>query len=220
MFKRALPVAAAIAVSGALVTAAPAVAHGSHQHKRHARSSHNSTDHHYNGDNNYCNHGNYSHGNGSTSQNGTCSYGTYSAWDEEWLTTSLEGDLFEITGGKLAQSHSSSSVVKALGAKLIGDHSKSFQDGAELAKKLGIEVPDEPTPSEQWELQAIGFTTGSTFDKAYTSLEVADHKQDIKETKAELEKGCNPLVRHEAAEDLPMLEEHLKLSEHALAAVS
>jgi putative membrane protein len=213
MFKRFIAVSAALAAAAVLSTGAPAFANKSHHHRHHAKSSHYSDDHH----GNYCNHGNYGNGH---SQNGSCSYGTYSAWDEEWLTTSLEGDLFEIAGGKIAQSHSSNSTVKALGAKLISDHSKSFSDGAEVAKKLGIEVPDEPTPSEQWELQAVGSVSGSTFDKAYTSLEVADHKQDIKETKAELEKGCNPLVRHEAAEDLPVLEEHLKLAEQAYAAVS
>jgi len=223
MFKRVIPATITIAISGALITGAPALADGPHHHKRHARSSHYGGDHRSNGDSKSCNHGNYGHGNegnegnGGSGQSQTCSYGTYSAWDEEWLKTSLEGDLFEIAGGKLAQSHSSNPTVKALGLKLQGDHGESFKDGAEVAKKLGIEVPGEPTPSEQWELQAISYTSGTNFDKAYTSLEVADHKQDIKETKDELAKGCNPLVRHEAAEDLPMLEEHLKLSEKALA---
>ncbi|MEA2293535.1 MAG: hypothetical protein QOE86_1174, partial [Solirubrobacteraceae bacterium] len=31
-----------------------------------------------------------------------CDQGRYSAWDEQWLTMSIEGDLFEIQGGKFA----------------------------------------------------------------------------------------------------------------------
>ncbi|MDX6687787.1 MAG: hypothetical protein QOF86_3915, partial [Baekduia sp.] len=34
--------------------------------------------------------------------NQSCGDNGYSAWDEEWLMMSIEGDLFEIQGGKLA----------------------------------------------------------------------------------------------------------------------
>src|SRR4051794_23676078 len=41
------------------------------------------------------------HGRG---EHGKCCHGKrYSAWDEEWLMTSIEGDRFEIAGGQLAQ---------------------------------------------------------------------------------------------------------------------
>src|SRR5947209_14504206 len=76
-----------------------------------------------------------------------------SAWDKQWLMTSLEGDLFEIRGGKLAKNKTNDVSVTKLADTLIRDHTKSYRDGARLARRLGIEVPDDPTPSEQWELQ-------------------------------------------------------------------
>jgi hypothetical protein len=43
--------------------------------------------------------------------------------------------------------------------------------------------------------------------------------QDIKDTKDEIQLGCDPDIKALAEEDLPILEEHLHLSEQALAAV-
>lgn len=73
--------------------------------------------------------------------------------------------------------------MKQLGERLASDHGESYAKGSRLAKKLGIEVPSEPTYPEKWELQTVGEMSGSAFDKGYTSLERLDHKQDIEDAK-------------------------------------
>ena len=134
-----------------------------------------------------------------------------SGLDEQWLMAALEGDLFEVKGGKLAQQQSQNSAVKQLGERLNSDHSESYANGSRLAKKLGVEVPTEPTYPEKWELQTVGEMTGSAFDKGYTSLERLDHKQDIEDAKEELEDGSNAKVKALARMDLKMYREHLAL---------
>jgi putative membrane protein len=143
-----------------------------------------------------------------------CHGKAFSAWDEEWLMMSIQGDRFEIAGGQLAQSKAKRSDVKALGARLVADHSKSLKDAVEVAQRLGIEVPAEPSPSQQWELRAVAHMRA--FDHWYADLEVQDHKQDITEAQDEVEKGCNHAIRQLAATDLPTLKEHLALAEAAL----
>jgi putative membrane protein len=143
-----------------------------------------------------------------------CHGKSFSAWDEQWLMSSIEGDRFEIAGGQLAQSKGASSAVRQLGARLVADHSKSLQDAIDVAHHLGIEVPGEPSPSQQWELRAVADL--SPFDHWYADLEVQDHKQDIQESEDEVSKGCNREIRHLAADDLPTLREHLALAEAAL----
>jgi putative membrane protein len=142
-----------------------------------------------------------------------------SAWDQQWLMSSISGDRFEIIGGTIAQSNSSNAQIKALGARLVADHTKSLKSAIKLAHRLGIQVPKKPTPSEQWELKVVGRFTGTAFDKNYADLEVFDHKQDIKESKDEVDMGTNRAVRKEAKTDLPVLRTHLKLAKAALAAV-
>jgi putative membrane protein len=138
----------------------------------------------------------------------------FSAWDEQWLMSSIEGDRFEIAGGQLAQSKGDSQAVRDLGARLVTDHSKSLHDAVDVAEHLGIDVPGEPSPSQQWELRAVAHL--SPFDHWYADLEVQDHTQDIKESEDEVKKGCNRAIRHLAADDLPTLREHLALAEAAL----
>jgi putative membrane protein len=139
----------------------------------------------------------------------------YSPLDEYLLQSSIQGDRFEIAGGRLAQQKGTAPAVKALGARLESDHAKSLADAVKLAKQLGISVPKTPTPSQEWELAVLGATSGAGFDAAYARLEVQDHKQDIDETKTEISDGVNPKIVRLAREDLPMLRKHLKLSQQA-----
>jgi putative membrane protein len=132
-----------------------------------------------------------------------------SGLDEEWTTAALQGDLFEVKGGETAQKQGQSQGVKQLGALLSSDHAKSFALGSKLAKKLGIEVPTEPTYPQKWELQTVGEMSAGAFDKGYTSLERLDHKQDIEDAKTEIEDGSNKAVKALAKMDLKMYREHL-----------
>jgi putative membrane protein len=142
------------------------------------------------------------------------------ALDVSWLHTSLEGDKFEIIGGKMAQQHSFDPVIRALGRRLVRDHSKSYADGAKVARQVGVVVPTEPTPSEGWELRMLSHAWGVRFDRMYATLEVADHHQDIDETSDEIERGWNAAVVGEAKKDLPVLKLHLALSRRAQLSVS
>jgi putative membrane protein len=139
----------------------------------------------------------------------------YSPLDEYMLQSSIQGDRFEIAGGDLARTRGNGPAVKALGARLVKDHTKSLSDAIKVAKDLKISVPKTPTPSQEWELSILGGLSGADFDAAYTTLEIQDHKQDIDDTKTELSEGANAAIRHLARTDLPVLREHLKLSKQA-----
>jgi putative membrane protein len=150
----------------------------------------------------------------------SCGGRRHSSWDEEWLKMSIEGDLFEIQGGQIAQQKATTQQAKDLGARLVADHTKSLKDATDLAKQLGIEVPNSPSPSQQWELRAAQQFQGKDFDKWYADLELQDHMQDISEAQDEADKGCNRKVRSDAKDEIPMLQQHLKLAQDVLASVS
>jgi putative membrane protein len=135
-----------------------------------------------------------------------------SAADATWLTTGMQGDRFEIIGGTVAQSRAATAAMKAFGARLVRDHTKSLKDAERAARRFGIDVPKTPSPSEQWELRTVGAFTGAAFDRSYSDLEVQDHIQDIQETKDEISDGCNRTVRGLARDDLPVLREHLRIA--------
>src|SRR4051812_42908667 len=137
--------------------------------------------------------------------------GRVSGLDEEWLMTSLQGDLFEVKGGALAMKSGVDEGVVQLGKTLKGDHAKSYDEGKKLAQKLGIEVPKSPTFPQKWDLSQLASMSGSDFDKGYTSLEELDHMQDIKDAKGEIEDGSNKLVIAAAKKNLAMYKMHLAM---------
>jgi putative membrane protein len=145
------------------------------------------------------------------SECGTSGHRT-SAQDETWLTTGMEGDRFEIIGGTAAQSKGATAAMKAFGARLVKDHSKSLREAESAAHRFGVTVPKTPTPSEQWELRTVGSFSGAAFDRSYADLEVQDHIQDIQETKDEISDGCSSTVRSLARSDLPVLRRHLTIA--------
>jgi putative membrane protein len=138
--------------------------------------------------------------------------GQPSPQDITWMRTSAGGDHFEIVAGKLAQRHGASAVVRRLGARLVKDHSRSLGELRSTARRLAVRLPGTPTPTEQWELAVLRTLTGRNFDAWYTQLEIKDHHQDIEETAFESAKGQDALVTKLAAQDLPMLRTHLRLS--------
>jgi putative membrane protein len=140
-----------------------------------------------------------------------------SAWDAQWLMTGIQGDRFEIAGGTVVQAKGATAAMKAFGARLVADHSKSLRDAQRAARRFGINVPKTPTPSQQWELRTVGSFTGTAFDRSYADLEVQDHIQDIQEAKDEISDGCNGAVRGLASDDLPVLRQHLKVARQLLA---
>jgi putative membrane protein len=229
---RVLPLLAAALVLGLIGTASFALAHDKpnpdkqHQDKgdRHQSSQdrkHESSDNkHQNSDeNNQSDDNNESSENDNQRSEKKRGDKRYSAWDEEWLKMSIEGDLFEIQGGKIAQEKGTTQKVRDLGATLVKDHSESLKEATDLAEELGIEVPTEPSPTQQWQLRVVQQFQGAQFDKWYSDLEVADHEQDIQEAQDEVEKGRNKDVRENAKQEIPVLQGHLKLAQDALASV-
>jgi putative membrane protein len=140
-----------------------------------------------------------------------------SAQDATWLTTGIQGDRFEITGGTAAQSKGATPAMKAFGARLVRDHRASLRDAVRAARRFGVDVPKTPSPSEEWELRTVGAFAGTAFDRSYSDLEVQDHIQDIQETKDEIADGCNATVRGLARDDLPVLRTHLRIAQQLKA---
>jgi putative membrane protein len=139
-----------------------------------------------------------------------------SGLDQEWLKTSAQGDVFEIRGGHMALGKSQNTAVRRLAQRLIADHSKSLSDARKLASQLGIQLKLEPTQTQQWQLWELNEMSGNEFDHDYSQLEVQDHMQDIEETTSEVQEGSNPQIRHDARQEIPMLQLHLSLSRVAL----
>src|SRR6187455_2344513 len=70
---------------------------------------------------------------------------TYSPLDEHMLQASIQGDRFEIAGGRLAAARAVTPAVRSLGRRLVRDHTKSLHEAVTVARRLGITVPTTPS---------------------------------------------------------------------------
>jgi len=159
-------------------------------------------------------------GNGGGNAHRFCFDDICSTWDAQWLKMSIEGDRYEIAAGTMALSKSSNSAVRTLAQTLVTDHTQSLSDAIDLAQKLHVEVPSEPSPVQQWILSDLSQHTGNQFDVEFSSIEVKDHQEDIDQAQTEVSCGVVPEVRADARNELPMLHKHLELAQAALASVT
>jgi putative membrane protein len=128
------------------------------------------------------------------------------------MIKAAQGDIFEITLGEIAQEKASERLAKKFGRRMIKDHSKGLEELQELAKKKGVELPDEPSEDQKVVIRYFKNSQSQDWDYDYLKYEVYDHKHDIAETKKEIEEGCDEDVKEEARKDLPVLKEHLELA--------
>jgi putative membrane protein len=136
--------------------------------------------------------------------------------DENWLSSSIQGDRWEIAGGQLALQKSQNQAVRTLAQTLITDHTKSLKDAIKTANKLHVRVPHQPNPVQQWILSLLKSENGADFDRWYSTGEVADHKLDISEASGEHHNGKQADVRAMAGHEIPTLKKHLGLAEDAV----
>ena len=154
-----------------------------------------------------------SHGAEHKRSDNTCDAAAVSAQDSQYLQGAIQGDRFEIAGGQYAQQHGVDASTRALGTRLVADHSKSLTDAVALANQLGIPVPQTMSDEQRHELDQVEAHTGLHFDDLYAELEVTDHHKDIHDAEQETREGCNAQVIANAAQELPTLETHLALAE-------
>ena len=132
-----------------------------------------------------------------------------STQDVKYLQTSAAGDLFEIQFGKIAISKGQLQTTRSYAARLVKDHTKSLADARTIAKAYSISLPSKPLPDMREVIAKVSKNRGLAFDVKYLQSEVTDHYGDIAAGLKEFERGANPRIKANAAQDLPVLRYHL-----------
>ena len=135
--------------------------------------------------------------------------------DRAFLKTAAEGGMDEVKLGELAQANGMSTAVKEFGAHMVADHSKMGEQVKNLAASKNISLPTSITILQEASYKLLQAKNGESFDKAYITAMVKDHKADIAEFQKEADSGSDPDIKALAAQALPTLKEHLRMAENA-----
>jgi len=88
----------------------------------------------------------------------------------------------DIDAGKLAESTSTNSEVKAFGQRMVTDHTGVNKSAVDLVTKLKVTPQDNPTSQSlksggEKNIANLKTLKGSAFDKAYIDHEIVYHEQ-------------------------------------------
>jgi len=133
--------------------------------------------------------------------------------DADFLVNAYSGGLAEVQLGSLAQTHSADKDIKAFGAMMVRDHSDHGIRLKAVADSLHVTLPVTISASQQKMIADLQKRSGKDFDKAYISMMVSDHKEDIDEFEKRAKKGL-PEVSAFANSSLPMLHKHLESAQN------
>ena len=126
----------------------------------------------------------------------------------KFITEATSGGMLEVRLGNIAQENGSNPRVKEFGAMMIKDHTDATNQLKSIAKSLNVNVTDSLMKEHQRHVDKMSKMKGKSFDKAYMSMMVDDHKKDIKEFE-KASKSSNTSVSNFASQTLPVLNKHL-----------
>jgi putative membrane protein len=142
-----------------------------------------------------------------------------SAEDKDFVMKAAIGGLAEVQMGQTAQQKGQNADVKAFGARMVTDHSKTNDELKQLATTKGLALPTDLDEKHKKTADSIAVKNGKDFDKAYMSDMVKDHEEDVKEFEKTSKTAGEADIRSWAAKTLPTLQEHLRMAKETLKKV-
>ncbi|MBF8192101.1 DUF4142 domain-containing protein [Nonomuraea sp. K274] len=141
------------------------------------------------------------------------SSGPLTAADRDLLVKVRQAGLWEMPAGEYAKTRAESQRVKEVGRLIMEDHMKLDLLTRQVAKKLGVAIPDEPSPDQQRWMAQLASESGPAFDKDYANLLRAAHGK-VFTTVAAVRAGTrNSEIRKFAQEGVTYVMRHMALLE-------
>lgn len=115
--------------------------------------------------------------------------------DKMFLRQAAEGNIAEVQFGQLAAQKAASDDVKALGQKMVDEHTAMNKDLEPLADSVGVMLPKRMNKEDQAEYDKLKGLSGDEFDTEYLTLMVKNHHKDLREFRLETADTQNSTLR-------------------------
>jgi putative membrane protein len=140
--------------------------------------------------------------------------------DETFIRNATEANMAEIKLGQLAQEKAQAPEVKNVAKRIVEDHTKAQDELKQIAQQESINLPTDISHKDALTYDRLSKLSGPQFDREYTQEMIKDHQKDISEFKRAEASVKNPASKEYAQRELPTLQAHLELAQHAQAHVS
>lgn len=132
------------------------------------------------------------------------------AADQSFAKHAAIGGMAEVDLGQLAASKATNPDVKQFGQRMVDDHGKGNDELKSWASQKNVTLPADLDAKHKAEHARLDKLSGDAFDRAYMTLMVADHNEDVAEFQRESKSAKDPDLKAWAAKTLPTLQDHQK----------
>jgi putative membrane protein len=129
--------------------------------------------------------------------------------DKKFMTEAASGGMMELEAGQLAAQSASSDRVKAFGNMMVQDHTNANNELKALASQKNVMLPDSMMAEHRDHITMLKKKTGKEFDKAYMSMMVTDHNEDVNKFQVNANNAADADLKGFASKTLPVLRKHL-----------
>jgi putative membrane protein len=126
----------------------------------------------------------------------------------QFLQDAIRGNFSEVTLGRLIQSRGSGAAVRRFGGVLVHDHSIGLAQAQQIAARLRLRIAPTLTPEARAEQVRLRHLGGRAFDREVRRYMVLDHRNDIREFRAQVRSGDRATIGYAAA-SIPVMRRHL-----------
>jgi len=127
-----------------------------------------------------------------------------------------EDSVGDVQLGKLGGQKAQNAAVRALAASMVRDHTRTANEGLQIAKKIGDDqVQFKAGDDNQITLSHLARYSGAAFDREYVSALIDAHESDITAAKDALEFATTPALRAYLHTTITIDKRHLAMAEAA-----
>lgn len=134
---------------------------------------------------------------------------TPSAQDLAFLRAAHLDNLAEIQAGTVAEHRAASQAARNLGTRLVREHTSLDADLQRVANRLGVALPNAPTPERARQITQLSATNGVAFDQAWVAMVTEWNDQAVGADQTELRSGTLDDIKDLARDALPVARGHL-----------
>ncbi|WP_454718835.1 DUF4142 domain-containing protein [Caulobacter segnis] len=130
----------------------------------------------------------------------------------DYVMQAGQSDAFEVQSGQLASAKGKRADVRAFGAKMVKDHTKSTQLVMAAATKSGLSTASPPLRSDQQDkLTQLQGASGEAFDSLYATQQLQAHEEALALHTAYAQGGDDANLKKTAAGVVPVVSMHLDM---------
>ncbi|MFI6559942.1 DUF4142 domain-containing protein [Streptomyces sp. NPDC050534] len=140
-------------------------------------------------------------------------YGPLSALDRDFVTRVRLAGLWELPAGQEAEEKGTTEAVRTAGQHLVQGHTFLDQRVRDVAAKLGLQLPNEPTAQQRQWLATLHTAEGTDYDRQFVNIARLAHGTVFSLVAQVRATTRNSLVRSLADDANTTVLDHIKVLE-------